>query len=271
VIKASKSLKPETLRTQVENHLREEIVSGRLRPGERLIERELCESLDISRPSLREALRKLEAEKLIVLVPHRGPVVANMTLLEARHLYALRRLLESYAAREFTLHAGDGDVARLATVVERLKRHAAKNARRGVLEAKAEFYSILLSGCGNVLVKEILDGVLSRVSLLRHTSLMLPERLPESMNEITALLECIRKRDADGAHAMSQKHVENAEKAALGVFQNQLKNIATKDTETKNAAVKNTAVKNTAVKNTAIENTATKVTSTEVDKERSTT
>lgn len=222
MMKPAPMQKPDTLRTHVENHLRQEIVSGRLKPGEKLIERELCESMGVSRPSLREALRKLEAEKLIVNVPHRGPVVASMTLEDARDLYALRRLLESYAAHEFTKHASDEQVEKLAAVVERLQRHAAKNSRRGVIETKSEFYAILLGGCGNQLVMEILDGVLSRVSLLRATSLMLPERLPESMKEIGALLDCIRKRDAKGAQQISQKHVKNAEKAALGVFKEQL-------------------------------------------------
>lgn len=91
-----KLVKPETLRVQVENHLREAIVSGQLKSGEKLIERELCEMLGVSRPSLREALRRLEAEKLIVIVAHRGPEVAVMSMAEARDLYALRRLLESY-------------------------------------------------------------------------------------------------------------------------------------------------------------------------------
>ncbi|MGB7480377.1 MAG: GntR family transcriptional regulator, partial [Burkholderiaceae bacterium] len=68
--------KPESLRSHVENFLRDAIMNGRFQPGERLRERELCELLDVSRPSLREALRRLEAEKLIKTVLHRGPVVA---------------------------------------------------------------------------------------------------------------------------------------------------------------------------------------------------
>jgi DNA-binding GntR family transcriptional regulator len=131
-----KLVKTETLREQVENHLREAIVSGQLKAGEKLIERELCEMLGVSRPSLREALRRLEAEKLIVNVPHRGPVVASITLEEARDLYALRRLLESYAAHEFTRLATDAEIRQLADAVKQLRRAGAKNSRKGVLAAK---------------------------------------------------------------------------------------------------------------------------------------
>lgn len=217
-----KLVKPETLRAQVENHLRQAIVSGQLKAGEKLIERELCEMMGVSRPSLREALRKLEAEKLIVNVPHRGPEVASITLAEARDLYALRGLLESYAAHEFTRLASDEEIKSLAKVVRRLREAGQKNSTAGVLKAKAEFYSILLGGCGNALVSEILGGLLSRVSRLRSTSLMLPDRLPQSLQEIETLLECIQNRDAKAAQKISHKHVLNAELAALGVFEQQM-------------------------------------------------
>jgi DNA-binding GntR family transcriptional regulator len=213
-----KLLKPETLRAQVENNLRQAIVSGQLKAGEKLVERELCEMLGVSRPSLREALRTLEAEKLIVIVPHRGPEVAAISMEEARDLYALRGLLESFAAHEFTRLASDEQVKKLGKTVRRLREAGQKNSQSAVLEAKAEFYRILLEGSGNALVSEILGGLLARVSLLRATSLMLPDRLPRSLEEIDALLACIQKRDAKGAQEISHKHVLNAERAALGVF-----------------------------------------------------
>lgn len=212
-------VKAETLRSQVENQLRQAIVSGALRPGQKLVERELCESLGISRPSLREALRRLEAEKLIVNVPHRGPEVARMTLAEARDVYAMRRLLEGFAAHEFTLKASGSQVKALAKAVKQLREAGQKGSREGVLMAKAAFYNTLLSGCGNALVQEVLGALLSRVSLLRATSLMLPDRLPRSLEEIDALLHCIQSHDAEGARQIADRHVQNAEQAALGVFE----------------------------------------------------
>jgi DNA-binding GntR family transcriptional regulator len=155
-------------------------------------------------------------------VPHRGPVVASITLEEARDLYALRRLLESYAAHEFTRLATDAEIRQLADAVKQLRRAGAKNSRKGVLAAKASFYGILMAGCRNALVSEILGGLLSRVSLLRSTSLMLPDRLPKSLQEIEALLACIQRRDAAGAQEISTRHVLNAEAAALGVFEQEL-------------------------------------------------
>jgi DNA-binding GntR family transcriptional regulator len=211
-------VRAETFRTQVENRLREAITSGRLQAGQKLVERELCESMGISRPLLREALRRLEAEKLVLLIPHRGPEVARMTEREAREVYAVRRVLESYTAEEFTRRATEDEITRLSQCVARLLAAGKKKSREGVLQAKAEFYQILLTGAGNGLVQDMLGGLLSRVSLLRGTSLMSPDRLPRSLEEIAALLECIRSRDADGARRIAEKHVLNAEHAALAVM-----------------------------------------------------
>ena len=219
---ALQPVKPATLREQVEDRLREAITSGRLLPGQKLVERELCEQLGVSRPSLREALRRLEAERLIVIVPHRGPEVAALTLQEAQDLYALRRLLESFVAHEFARGASDAQIKSLGAVVKRLREAGRRGNGPGVLDAKAEFYRVLLAGCGNALVSDVLGGLLARVSLLRATSLMLPDRLPRSLDEIDALLACIQQRDAKGAEKIARQHVRNAEQAALGVFRQQL-------------------------------------------------
>src|SRR6218665_215992 len=195
-------VRPESLRHHIENVLRQAIMSGRLAPGARLVERELCESLDVSRTSVREALRSLEAEKLGRTVPHKGPMVAVMSRREASDLYAIRGLL-----------AGFGDGAK------RLRAAALASDQPGVLAAKTHLYDILLDNCGNVLVKEILTSMYSRINLLRATSLMHPDRLPSSLKEIDALFKALKARDADAAEAAARLHVANAEKAAIRMLE----------------------------------------------------
>lgn len=211
--------RPETLRGHVENFLRKAIMTGRFLPGERLIERELCELLQVSRPPLREALRKLEAEKLIQIVPHRGPIVASLAIGEAKELYALRALLEGYAASQFALLATDAQIQAFGSKVKKLHK-VSKNAERGaLLEAKSEIYEVMLAGCGNTLISEVLNGLLSRINLLRSTSFSRPQRLAESLSEIDQLYQFIVKRDAEGAQKMAILHINNAEKAALEMLE----------------------------------------------------
>ncbi len=208
-------IRPESLRHQVENVLRQAIMTGRYAPGERLIERELCETLGVSRTSVREALRKLEAEKLVHIVPNKGPIVAIISAKEAAELYALRGLLEGFAAREFAIRASEGDIARFGAAVRQLHDAGAAQDRGLVLDAKTALYDVLLNNCGNALVKEILTSLHSRVNLLRATSLMHLQRLPASLSEIDNLYRAIQQRDADAAQAAAQLHVANAEKMAL--------------------------------------------------------
>ncbi|KQR81467.1 GntR family transcriptional regulator [Burkholderia sp. Leaf177] len=208
-------VRPSTLRHQVENVLRQAIVDGRFAPGTRLIERELCESLGVSRTSIREALRRLEAEKLVRSVPHKGPIVAVMSQEDARELYALRGLLEGFAAYEFARIASDAAIAQFGEGAKRLRTEALAQNRDGVLKAKTELYDVLLGNCGNTLIKEVLNSLYSRVNLLRTTSLMEPDRLPHSLREIDRLYKALKARDADAAQTLARLHVANAEKAAL--------------------------------------------------------
>jgi DNA-binding GntR family transcriptional regulator len=94
-----------------------------------------------------------------------------------------------------------------------------------VLRAKADFYGVLFAGAGNALVQEILGGLMSRVSLLRGTSLMRTDRLQRSIEEISTLLTCIQNRDAEGAQAVSKNHVLNAEVAALAMLEKQIEDL----------------------------------------------
>ena len=208
-------VRPETLRHQVENVLRQAIMSGRFAPGARLIERELCESLGVSRTSVREALRKLEAEKLVRSVPHKGPIVAVISQQEASELYALRGLLEGFAAQEFARLASDAAIAQFGEAAKELRTQATAQDQAGVLKAKTALYEVLLDNCGNALVKEVLNSLYSRVNLLRATSLMHPDRLPSSLREIDKLYKALKARDADEAQALARLHVANAEKAAM--------------------------------------------------------
>lgn len=213
--------KPATLRARVEEFLRASIMEGRLKGGERLREQELCEQLAISRSTLREALRTLEAERLISIEPHRGPSVLRITEKAARDLYALRALLEGYAAHEFARLANDADIERLRKAVDALHRHGKGNNKPGLLAAKRDFYDVLLGGCDNDLIRDMLPNMLSRINLLRATSFSRPDRLPESLAEIDHLFERIRARDPQGAQAAAQNHIANAQRTALDELRRQ--------------------------------------------------
>src|SRR5580704_11600324 len=101
------------LRQQVLDELRQSIIAGRLNPGERLVEREMIEMMGVSRTVIREALRQLESEGLIAIIPNKGPVVRELTRQEAQDLYAIRAVLEGLAARLFVENADSTQIENL--------------------------------------------------------------------------------------------------------------------------------------------------------------
>ena len=131
------------LREQVKERLRDAIAEGELQPGERLRERELCESLGVSRTSLREALRQLESEGLVETIPNKGVIVAVVTPEEASEIYAVRAALEALAAEAFTDHAEECHKQALRTSFQKLEEAFKEKDLPGQLAAKEDFYGAL--------------------------------------------------------------------------------------------------------------------------------
>ncbi|MGE0575029.1 MAG: GntR family transcriptional regulator [Reyranella sp.] len=215
------SVSPAPLRRAIEMRLRTAIVEGRFKPGDRLIEREMCQLLGVSRASLREALRQLEAEELVTIVPHRGPVVSELTVAEARQLYDVRAMLEGLAARRFAEVATDDDIVALRQALKAFSDVVRGKSTVPLLTAKAGFYEALLDRCGNRIVGRILTQLNNRVALLRSTSMSQKGRLKNTLAEVTRIVEAIERRDPDGAWQATVDHIARAAEVAIQVLSRQ--------------------------------------------------
>lgn len=203
----------EPIRSQVARILRSAITDLRLKPGELLIERELCELTGASRPSVREALRQLESEGLVTSVPGKGTVVATVSAAEARQLYDVRAVLEGLAGRLFTHEATPEQREALRAAVDRF---AAEMENPGKLIAiKNEFYSVLFTGSGNQVAHQVAIGLQRRTSLLRSTSLAAPGRPAQTLAELRAILAAMDAGDADLVERLCREHVAKAREVAL--------------------------------------------------------
>lgn len=207
-----------TLRLLVEDRIRSAIVAGHFKPGQRLVERELCEQIGVGRTSVREALRQLEAEGLVVTVPHRGPEVSSISREEARQLYDVRALLEGFAGRSFAEHGSDGAVEELGRAVAGFRKAAEGGDHAALVAAKTRFYAVLMEGAGNIFVKQSLTMLHNRITLLRFTSMTQEGRLKNSVAEIEAIFEAIAARDGDRAEQACRHHIAKAAEVALTVL-----------------------------------------------------
>ncbi|MEW6257380.1 MAG: GntR family transcriptional regulator [Pseudomonadota bacterium] len=203
------------VRRQVAKVLRAAITSGRFAPGQRLVEKDLCTLLGVSRPSVREALRELESEGLIEIIPNKGPSVRSLTAADALSVYQVRAALEALAARLFVEKASDAQVETLSAAVQSLARAYEAGDVERILAAKQVFYDALFDGTGNNVIRTILRSLNDRVTALRRVTLSSPARARESIAEIQDLLAAIKRRDADAAHRASLQHIEAAAEVAL--------------------------------------------------------
>lgn len=204
-----------SLRVQVEDKLRHAISSGRFKPGQRLVERELCELVGVGRTSIREALRQLEAEGLITSFPHRGPVVSSISYEEAAQLYSVRALLESFAGQQFAENGTADDITTLETAVAEFAEAAESGSGSRLITAKTAFYDCLMNGSKNNFVKQMLTSLHNRVTLLRMTSMTQPGRLQHSVAEIREIAAAIKDRNGAKAAAACKHHIDMAAKVAL--------------------------------------------------------
>ena len=204
-----------SLAEQVVDTMRQNIMNGRFQPGEKLVERELCDLLGVSRTSVREALSHLAAEGFIEHVPHRGPFVARVTADEAQAIYEVREVLEGLAGHGFTRHATDEDRQRLHEAVAELDAQPEPLDRQKLVAIKNRIYSILLDGCRNKVVRETLTLLNNRIALLRGMSLSSPGRLEQTRHEMQTILDAIDTGDPEKARTACQNHVRSAAVVAL--------------------------------------------------------
>ena len=212
---------PQPIRRQVENGLRDAIARGRFVPGEHLPDRMLCELFGASRSVVREAVRLLEAEGLVTMLPNRGPFVAFLSAAEAAQVYEIRGALEALAGEGFAVRASDEERAELRRVYEELAMVRPGLRQEELLAIKRRFYDVLLRGCRNAYVARMLEPLLSRILQLRGTSLSDPERLPHSVAEIRRVVEAIERRDPKGTAEACREHVARAAEGALRILRDQ--------------------------------------------------
>ncbi|MEM9632491.1 MAG: GntR family transcriptional regulator [Pseudomonadota bacterium] len=200
---------PATLRDMVQERMREAIIAGHFKPGERLVERPLCEQLGVSRTVIRETIRYLEAEGLVEILPGRGPIVARMSWDDARQIYDIRRMLETAAARACASRITPERKARLLEALDQLKKGVADKNPGEVFTATADFYSEIFDGAGHNVAWEIVQRLNGRISRLRMMTLSSSDRERPGPDHMQAICEAIVSGDAEAAGAAVARHLDD--------------------------------------------------------------
>jgi DNA-binding GntR family transcriptional regulator len=153
---------------------------------------------------------------LVATTPYKGTVVATVSDEQARDIYEVRMLLEGLAGRLFALRGSEEDVAKLRSATDGVARAQRAGDHQELLQAKEQFYAILLAGSRNHEIEHILGGLLARITVLRSATLSVRGRPAKSLKELKRIMAAIEAHDADAAEQACRDHVRNAA-AAVGI------------------------------------------------------
>mgnify|MGYP000939943508 FL=1 len=207
------SYKP--LRELVLEAIREAIITGTLKPRERLMEIQLAEELGVSRTPIREALRKLELEGFIVMVPRKGAYVADLTFKDIADVFEIRAALEGLAAGLAAERITDDELKNMERLlVEKAEAIAEKDIEK-LVAADTKFHDALYRASRNQRLSNIISNLREQIQRFRTTSLSYPGRSRRSLEEHRSIVEAIQSRDVQSARQAAQEHIENAENSMI--------------------------------------------------------
>jgi DNA-binding GntR family transcriptional regulator len=195
--------------------LRDEIRSGRLNPGDRLLETEIAERLGVSRTPVREALKRLESDGIATFGQPRGLTVTKLSRGQIVELYAMREVLEGAAARFAAERAAPYEIAALREIIQasedtRIPNEAAAANRR--------LHEAIVTATHNVYLKRLMSVMTDALALLGTTTYAVPGRIASGWKENAEIVACIERRDADAAEEAARRHIRAA--AAVRIAMN---------------------------------------------------
>jgi DNA-binding GntR family transcriptional regulator len=191
--------------------IRADIVSGRYKPGQRLVEDRLAQELGISRNPVREALKALEVEGFVELNPGRGASVVAISLDEADEIFVVRESLESTAARLAAKNLGGSQLGELEAVLKRGTKAANAGRIKELPDLNTEFHRLLVIASGNSNLLKVWTMIRDKMEFVY--SIHVERRGLSSWGEHAAILEAVKTGDPELAALLAGRHISNAQAA----------------------------------------------------------
>lgn len=204
------------LRDVVCEALRAAIQSGELPPGERLMEIPLAEELGVSRTPIREAIRKLEQEGFVVMIPRRGTYVADITLKDINQVFEIRSSLEELAASLASERITPDELEELERHLVSINDYMESRDFDKIVAADIAFHEVLYSASRNDRLIEIIHNLREQTFRFRSVSMNQPGRLAKTWEEHRLLVEALADHNPQQARRIARIHMEHSEQAASG-------------------------------------------------------
>lgn len=199
------------LRDVVFNTLRQAILKGELEPGERLMEIQLAERLGVSRTPIREAIRKLELEGLVLMIPRKGAEVAKISEKSLRDVLEVRRSLEELAIELACARMTGEDIKDLEQAQETFRMAVEQGDAMTIAESDEHFHDIIYNGTGNTRLVQILNNLREQMYRYRLEYIKDEDKRQILLVEHDQIFKALRDRHVASAKAAAREHIDNQE------------------------------------------------------------
>ena len=203
------------LRDVVFNTLRQAILKGELEPGERLMEIALAQKLGVSRTPIREAIRKLELEGLVVMVPRKGAEVADITEKDLRDVLEVRTALEELSIELAMKNMNDDDCKQLTEANKLFAKDSEGDDLIKIAEADVAFHELIYMATGNKRLIQMINNLREQMYRYRLEYIKDKSTHARLVDEHNRIIDAMVKNDVAAAKAAIKLHVENQEENIL--------------------------------------------------------
>lgn len=198
-----------SLRGKVFHKIREDILKGRYKQNEAMKELQISKELGVSRTPVREALRQLELEGLVTIIPNKGAVVSGINAKDIADIYAIRSLIEGLCAEWASTKITEEQLDELEEIVFLSEFHLRKGHIEQLYELDNKFHEMLYEASQSKILRHVLSDFHHYVQRVRRSSLSSAERAQKSINEHKAILEALRSKNGEEARILTNTHVRN--------------------------------------------------------------
>ncbi len=198
-----------SLRGRVYNTIRDRILSGDYHENEELKENTIATELGVSRTPVREALRKLELEGLVNIIPNKGAYVTGITKKDIHDIYMIRSYLEGLCAKLACENITNAQIEALEEILYLTDFHARRSHFDQIVELDNKFHDLLYKASGSKILNHVLSDFHQYVERVRKITLSRPYRAEKSSKEHAAIVEALKKRDGQLAETLAHEHMMN--------------------------------------------------------------
>lgn len=212
------------LRDMVFDVLMNAIMLGQLSPGERLLEVQLAEEMGVSRTPVREAIRRLELEGFVVMVPRKGAYVAGLSVADVEAVFEIRTALETLAVRLAAQRMEAEDFRQLDELAAKMKDTWQEGNVENWVALDASFHELLYKFSRNERLVQMMNNIMEQLSRYRIISLANKEVRHNSLSEHEAVMDALRRHDSEAAAEAAAQHITNTKQSLIDILQAKFSN-----------------------------------------------